>query len=162
MLFRSLEFRLCLPILTWQDGLDVISDVKLYHIGETAGFPFARGAGDIGRKGDCVIPQTLESNVRELHKFLFGTENYEPSETVKNISRRISSDSGMYKEGKYTDREHSDKDYEPGEGSASRSSSGASKSSGSGNYGSGSSGSDDRSEERRVGKECRSRWSPYH
>ena len=23
-------------------------------------------------------------------------------------------------------------------------------------------GSDDRSEERRVGKECRSRWSPYH
>ena len=24
------------------------------------------------------------------------------------------------------------------------------------------SGTDDRSEERRVGKECRSRWSPYH
>ena len=24
------------------------------------------------------------------------------------------------------------------------------------------SGDDDRSEERRVGKECRSRWSPYH
>ena len=23
-------------------------------------------------------------------------------------------------------------------------------------------GDDDRSEERRVGKECRSRWSPYH
>ena len=23
-------------------------------------------------------------------------------------------------------------------------------------------GSEDRSEERRVGKECRSRWSPYH
>ena len=23
-------------------------------------------------------------------------------------------------------------------------------------------GKDDRSEERRVGKECRSRWSPYH
>ena len=28
-------------------------------------------------------------------------------------------------------------------------------------YGSGNSGST-RSEERRVGKECRSRWSPYH
>ena len=26
----------------------------------------------------------------------------------------------------------------------------------------GSNGSLDRSEERRVGKECRSRWSPYH
>ena len=26
----------------------------------------------------------------------------------------------------------------------------------------GTTGSDDRSEERRVGKECRSRWSPYH
>ena len=27
---------------------------------------------------------------------------------------------------------------------------------------SGANGSVDRSEERRVGKECRSRWSPYH
>ena len=26
----------------------------------------------------------------------------------------------------------------------------------------GGDGTDDRSEERRVGKECRSRWSPYH
>ena len=26
----------------------------------------------------------------------------------------------------------------------------------------GSADADDRSEERRVGKECRSRWSPYH
>src|SRR5260370_6338799 len=30
------------------------------------------------------------------------------------------------------------------------------------NFGGGSSGVGGRSEERRVGKECRSRWSPYH
>ena len=29
-------------------------------------------------------------------------------------------------------------------------------------FGCGSAIADDRSEERRVGKECRSRWSPYH
>lgn len=127
--------------LTWQDGLDVISDVKMYHIGETAGFPFARGGGNIGRKGDCVIPQTLESNVRQLHKFLFETEDYEPSETVKSISRRISSDSGMYKEGKYIDHVPTDKGYVPDEGE--RSGSGSSKSGGSGGSNSGnSSGSD--------------------
>src|SRR5256886_11481355 len=31
-----------------------------------------------------------------------------------------------------------------------------------GSGGSGGAGRDERSEERRVGKECRSRWSPYH
>ena len=30
------------------------------------------------------------------------------------------------------------------------------------NFEDGQYGEDDRSEERRVGKECRSRWSPYH
>ena len=33
-----------------------------------------------------VVAQGLEYNVSKLHKFLFGEENYQPSETVKTIS----------------------------------------------------------------------------
>ena len=54
----------------------------------------------IGKKGDCVIPKTLESNVISLHKFLFNDENYTPSDMVKKISAQIASDTGLYKEGK--------------------------------------------------------------
>lgn len=82
-----------------QDILQLLGDVGKYHIGETGGFPFARGDANMGRKGACVIPQTLESNVIELHEFLYGQENYTPSETVKTISTKISSDTGMYTQG---------------------------------------------------------------
>ena len=50
----------------------------------------------MGRKGDCVIPQTLESNVIELHRFLFGEEDYQPSDMVKNISKRYQMILGLY------------------------------------------------------------------
>lgn len=67
------------------------------HLGETSGFPQARADANMGSKGACVIPQTLESNVTELHSFLFGDEGYEPSDIVKTISKKISSDSGLAK-----------------------------------------------------------------
>ena len=60
-----------------------------YKIGETAGFPFEKGNGNISGKGSCVFPITLKSNVQELHKFLFGEEDYEPSSKVKDISEEI-------------------------------------------------------------------------
>ncbi len=40
-------------------------------------------------KRDCVVPVTLESNVIRLHQFLFDDESYEPSDTVKEISKQI-------------------------------------------------------------------------
>ncbi len=64
------------------------------HMGESYGFPEDRKEGQIGRKGDCVIPDTLESNVVKLHGFLFGDENYEPSSQVKAISNKIALDCG--------------------------------------------------------------------
>lgn len=78
--------------------------VNKYHIGETTGFPQARGDAKMGKKGAVVVPQTLESNVVKLHEFLFGDENYTPSDAVKRISAKIAADSGMYKEGNYVDK----------------------------------------------------------
>lgn len=87
-----------LPQLSTSIGMDDVllmaKNVRKYQIQETGGFPFSRGEADIGKK-DCVIPLTLESNVVQLHQFLYGKEGYEPSSTVRQISARIASDSGM-------------------------------------------------------------------
>ncbi len=83
---------------------DLVSNAKnisKFHLGETTGFPQARGDANMGKKGAVVVPATLESNVIELHKFLFGDESYTPSDTVKKISAKISSDTGIYKEGQF-------------------------------------------------------------
>lgn len=79
-------------------------NISKYHIGETTGFPQARGDANMGKKGAVVVPQTLETNVKQLHTFLFGEDDYTPSATVKKLSSKIAADSGMYKEGKYVDK----------------------------------------------------------
>ncbi len=40
------------------------------------------------------MPITLESNVKKLHQDLFNEEDYEPTETVKNISNKIINKTG--------------------------------------------------------------------
>ena len=69
-------------------------DINNYHLGEATGFPFDLTTMLLPRSGDTVIPTTLESNVIQLHYFLFGTENYVPSSTVMRISNEISSLTG--------------------------------------------------------------------
>ncbi len=86
--------------LDFSDLTGLALSIGKYHIGETAGFPFAKGNANMPGKGDCVIPQTLESNVSQLHTFLFGDESYSPTEQVKQISSKIAADSGMHREGK--------------------------------------------------------------
>lgn len=78
--------------------IELLGDVTKYNISETAGFPQEsnRATGKIGSKGSCVIPVTLEDNVRWLHKFLFGADDYEPSETVKKCSEKVYSDTNGY------------------------------------------------------------------
>ena len=85
------------------DLIPLARQLANFHIGDTKGFPMARGEANVGKNGDCVIPQTLVSNVSELHQFLFGTENYQPSSKVQSYSAHISEATGMYKEGKSID-----------------------------------------------------------
>lgn len=85
------------------DILTMGRNITKYHITETMGFPNARGEVTFSRKGACVIPQTLEKNVTELHRFLFGDENYTPTPAVRAISQKIASDSGLAKDAKPID-----------------------------------------------------------
>lgn len=99
--------------LTGTDFTELLLGITKYHIGETGGFPFTKGDMMMGKKGDCVIAQTLESNVSELHEFLFDKEDYEPSDTVKKISAKIAADSGMYKKQNRHEAEKTTKSDEP-------------------------------------------------
>ena len=41
------------------------------------------------------VPQTLEESVEKLHKDLFDEENYQTTETVRNISANIIKKTGV-------------------------------------------------------------------
>lgn len=68
---------------------DLAKDVRAYSIASTSGFPFEMTTADIEGKGNCVVPINLSKNVSELYGYLFGAENYAPSETVQFISDYI-------------------------------------------------------------------------
>ena len=58
-----------------------------YSVDETTGFPTTYKFSNV--KGSIIVATDLTDNVKELHKFLYGDESYEPSETVKANSDRI-------------------------------------------------------------------------
>ena len=58
-----------------------------YSVDDTTGFPSSFKFSNV--KGSVIVPTSLESNVIELHKFLYGDENYTPSATVLANSQRI-------------------------------------------------------------------------
>ena len=78
--------------------VDLLGDINNYYISDTSGFPQEsnRATGTIGSKGSCVIPLSLEDNVRWLHQYLFDDYNYEPSAKVKECSDKIYSDTNGY------------------------------------------------------------------
>lgn len=69
--------------------MDIANNIKNYHISGAAGFPFAHAQAYLGNIGDVVIPNTLESNVEELHRFLYDDESYTCSGRVHDISKEI-------------------------------------------------------------------------
>lgn len=94
------------PQISTSVGVDdlimMAKDARKYYIGQTSGFPFAHVEMKIG-KMDCVIPATLESNVIQLHSFLYDDDSYSPSGTVRKISSHISEKSGVGDPGKDTE-----------------------------------------------------------
>ena len=71
-------------------------DVFSYKLGENTGFPFEKIATDVaGKAGDCVVPVDLAANVKQLHAFLYGTEDYTVTPSVQKISDEIESTTGI-------------------------------------------------------------------
>ncbi len=80
-------------------GMSMLS----YKLGETTGFPFTHKTS---QDGDNEIPVTLESNVDQLHTFLFGDEDYTPSEVVKERSQYIIEETGYDENTSYSDENY--------------------------------------------------------
>lgn len=68
--------------------LALIPDVLSYKITDNIGWPYDTKGATINGVW-YGPPVTLESNVKQLHKELFGEINYEPSTKVKEISNKI-------------------------------------------------------------------------
>ena len=77
---------------------ELLKNIGKYKIVDEGGFPTEelRTTGNIGSEGSCVIPVSLEANVVELHRFLFGEENYEVSDEVKECSKTIAAKTAPY------------------------------------------------------------------
>lgn len=64
-------------------GMSILS----YNLGESTGFPFTHRTSADGNYNE--VPVTLESNVAQLHEYLFGDTGYQPSDAVVSRSTSI-------------------------------------------------------------------------
>lgn len=78
--------------------LSVLGSVAGYDVVVSDGFPFEenRTGANIGSKGSCVIPDSLEENVIRLHEVLYPEEQYTPSKQVQSISAEIEEQTREY------------------------------------------------------------------
>ena len=74
--------------------LGLAAGIAQYQLADSSGFPFSHYPMTLGKKGQVVVPTTLESNVIQLHSYLFGDTDYEVSETVQELSKKIQDDTG--------------------------------------------------------------------
>ena len=87
-------FPLAATNYTNDELLAMAPQLLTYDIVDTTGFPFDKAAATVKGKGSCVIPVNLEENVKQLHEYLFGTTDYQPSDEVKTISSQITTETG--------------------------------------------------------------------
>ncbi|MDE6982415.1 MAG: LCP family protein, partial [Lachnospiraceae bacterium] len=73
---------------TSKEMLSLASNVMDYELAGNHGWPFELCTGNFGSKGSIVVPTDLETNVVELHQYLFQEEN-NVSNTVKGLSEYI-------------------------------------------------------------------------
>lgn len=73
--------------MTKDEILQLLPTLIGYSVDDTTGFPSSFKFSNV--KGSIIVPTTLESNVIELHKFLYGDEAYTPSATVLANSEKI-------------------------------------------------------------------------
>lgn len=81
--------------LSYVELAKLASGAGRFYMGETTGFPEDKTTAVI-TAGDCVIPINLAANVSKLHSFLYGTQEYQPSTVVQQISDQISMETGIY------------------------------------------------------------------
>ena len=77
--------------------LNMIPKIATVNVIDNFGWPYETKGATINKVW-YGAPIDLADNVSRLHKNLFGTENYEPTDTVKSISENIIKKTGYKKE----------------------------------------------------------------
>ena len=73
--------------MTKDEILQLLPTLIGYSVDDTTGFPTSYKFSNV--KGSIIVPTTLETNVIDLHKLVYGDEAYTPSATVKANSEKI-------------------------------------------------------------------------
>ncbi len=84
--------------LDLEEIISLLKDITSYNVVANDGFPTAdlRTTGTMGKKGSCVIPVTLASNVSWLHEFLFDDAGYQVTDSVQEYSDKVAADAAEY------------------------------------------------------------------
>ncbi len=86
--------------ITEDEMYDLAKHALSYNLGQTVGFPFQFQYYGSESKGSCIAPEDLTGNVSALQRYLFGTQDYTPTQTVQGISNEISNETGFFSNGK--------------------------------------------------------------
>ncbi len=78
--------------ITQNEILSLITQVMSYNVQGSIGWPYDTKGKTMDRW--YGIPVTLESNVKQLHEEVFGQVDYNPTDTVKEISEKIVNKTG--------------------------------------------------------------------
>ena len=74
---------------TITEMLAYAKDIAKYKLGDSMGFPDNNSFDMLDVVGSVVIPETLTSNVEDVHKFLFGDDGYTISSNITDIEAGI-------------------------------------------------------------------------
>ena len=94
--------------------LDIVKLAPIARITESSGCPDVSAVKTVqmGANGDCVVPLNLSKSVTLLHKILFDTDSYTPSNSVKNYGARITELRRKYEEENKLKEQESENDSE--------------------------------------------------
>lgn len=83
---------------TFKEIVNMIPIIFDFKLSGSQGFPSNLETGTISGTS-YVMPKGLSDNVSELHEYLFGEKNYQPTSTVNTIGNQIQTDTGVYPDG---------------------------------------------------------------
>lgn len=81
--------------MSFDEIMSLVPTLFDFKLAGGQGFPTARVGIDTEEFGDALVPQGLEYNVLAMHQFLYGKDDYQVSDVVKNIDLSIQHDTGV-------------------------------------------------------------------
>ena len=76
--------------LTMSEILKYVSNLPKFKIVDNSGFPFNKDSATLSGRGSCAFSLNYVKDVKQLHEFLFGVTDFEPSDKVRDVADKVS------------------------------------------------------------------------